>query len=551
VSTFDTILADTPLAKRLARLAELADAQDRLTHAAVIVTTPIPPDWMVALDAEHAVAIVGDAEDHAVILDALRAGAEPDPRVLVLDLRAMATEAALALVSGVIREVAVLGARGDGKSVMAAIAWLLYAHRHHQLGGALPVRVLVPTTSMVEHRDKLCLTLAEPLFRGLYQPHDDEYLWVAALGGVEYVHLILFGVKDTTEQDKLRQAAHGGWFEEAAPAGVEATGGLDEAALGLAVTSLRLPSYHHPVLVTSNYGSESHWSWQRYAVRQVPGTRLIRIPPGERASAADRATWMEALDGRPDLQRRLVLGEPALIVQGEGVLTGVWNAAVHVSREPLAPIRGARTVLGHDFGLRPATVVVQEFRGQLRVLASLCTEYGGTAQHLPGVVLPWVGKHMPWLLGAGAALEHRIDPAGLVGDQGDIESSPERQFRRLMGGSIREGATKWSPRIEPLLDALGRMVGGQPGLIVTPGPDTAVLREACEGKWYFPRRADGQIVRELPEKTHPHSDVGDALCYAVGALLPKRDPKPPGWKPSPALGVMTARDYPHLFGRRR
>jgi hypothetical protein len=151
--------------------------------------------------------------------------------------------------------VAVLGARGDGKSVLGVIAFLLYALRHQALGGALPVRILVPTSTMTEHRDKLCLTLADPLFRGLLRSFDDEHLWVASVGGTEYVHIILFGVKDTTEQDKLRQAAHGMWIEEAAPAGVEASGGLDEAALGIGSTSLRLRSYHHPILVTSNYGS--------------------------------------------------------------------------------------------------------------------------------------------------------------------------------------------------------------------------------------------------------------------------------------------------------
>jgi hypothetical protein len=226
-----------------------------------------------------------------------------------------------------------------------------------------------------------------------------------------------------------------------------------------------------------------------------------------------------------------VLGEPALIVQGQGVLEGVWNAALHVSREPLLPIRGARTVLGHDFGLRPCTVVVQEHRGQCRVLASLVTEYGGTAQHIPGAVLPWLGQHAPWLLHQGAALEHVIDPAGAVGDQGDAHSSPERQIKRLLGGAVHLGPVKWPPRIEPLLAALGRLLNGVPQLLVAPGPDTAVLREACAGKWYYPRRADGQIVRELPEKTHPHSDAGDSLCYALARLAPWREPRsgrPPG-----------------------
>jgi hypothetical protein len=516
MESFTQILADTPLARRLARLQDAVEAADRI-RAVVIVKHGAAPRIVGPLNAADRAAILAGLDGRDPVT-----GQHPDPHVVILTLREGMTEAVALLVGGTVREVCALGARGDGKTVGAAIGRLDYAAEHEARGGQLPVRVLVPTTAMTEHRIKLGPSLRDPLFGGVFRSYDDDHLWIATIGGVEYVHLILFGVNDPSEQDKLRQAAHALWVEEAAPAGVEAATGLTEDALGLGITSLRLPSYHHPVLVTSNYGSESHWSWQRYHVRQHPGTRLVRIAPGEWASAEDRAAWMQALDGRPDLQRRLVAGEPALIVAGEAVLAGVWNPELHVSREPLPVVRGARTMLGHDTGLRPATVVVQEVRGQLRVLAALTTDYGGMAQHIAGAVLPWLGRH-GLLDGHAATLEHRIDPAGMVGDFGNSEESPERIIRRLLRGAVREGPVKWAPRIEPVLAVLGRMVSGQPALVVAPGPDTAVLREACAGRWFYPRRADGTIVRELPEKTHPHSDAGDALCYAVAALAPWRE----------------------------
>jgi hypothetical protein len=262
----------------------------------------------------------GLGADGAAIVAALRAGADPDPDVLVLDLRPGATVAALALVDPLIRETCALGSRGDGKSVGAVIAWLLYAARQRVEGGTWPVRVLVPTESMTAHRDKLCVTLAEALFGGLLRSVDDEHVWIATLGGIEVLHLVLFGVKDPSEQDKLRQAAHGLWIEEAAPAGVEATGGLDEAALGLGITSLRLPSYHHPVLVTSNYGSESHWTWQRYAVRQQPATRLVRFPPGERASAEQRAGGWPRWTAGPTCSVGSCRASPRSSCKGRGCL---------------------------------------------------------------------------------------------------------------------------------------------------------------------------------------------------------------------------------------
>ena len=84
---------------------------------------------------------------------------------------------------------------------------------------------------------------------------------------------------------------------------------------------------------------------------------LVRIPKGERASAADRAAWREALEGRPDLIRRLIDGEPALIVSGQGVLEGVYNPEIHVARGPLAYNPGQALILGHDAGLTPVTVI--------------------------------------------------------------------------------------------------------------------------------------------------------------------------------------------------
>jgi hypothetical protein len=548
---FGPLLGETPLGKRWARVLEQDAAQDRLAGVAVILTTSEPPAWAHVLDAQRAVAFVGPLSDvvRAETVARLQAGSDPESialelRALVLEERAENAKAALAFVSGAVREVAVLGARGDGKSIGGGIKWLLYAERHRAAGGALPVHVLVPSGTFTEHKEKLCRTLVEPLWRGLWQASDGEHVWTAALGGQEYVVLSLFGVEHAAEQDKLRAAAHGLWLEEVVPAAVEASSGLTEDALGLGITSLRRPSYHHPVLITSNYGSEQHWTWQRYAVRQQPGTLLVRIPPGERASAADRATWLQALDGRPDQQRRLVHGEPALIVAGEAVLAGVWNPELHVSRAPLPVIRGARTMLGHDTGLRPATVVVQEHRGQLRVLASLATDYGGMAQHVAREVLPWLDRAGLLRRDAGT-LEHRIDPAGLVGDYSNSDESPEKIIQRLLRGWVREGPSKWPPRIEPLLGVLGRMVGGQPALVVAPGPDTAVLREAAAGRWHYARRADGTLLRDLPEKNHPHSDVGDALCYAVAALAPARE------RPSAPLPRYATSATANPFGDRR
>jgi hypothetical protein len=241
----------------------------------------------------------------------------------------------------------------------------------------------------------------------------------------------------------------------------------------IGATSLRMASYHHPILVTSNYGSESHWSWTRYAVARHPGTQLVRITPGERARAEDRAAWRQALEGRPDLQRRLIDGQPALIVDGQGVLEGLYNPEIHVSRGRLDYIQGNRLLLGHDAGLTPVTVVAQTNGSQVQILAGLASWRAGTEQHLTDLVIPWLARHAP-----EAELEHWVDPSMTTPSQADLALTPVRVIRQKLGGVVREGPVKWEPRRDPLVAMLGRLSGGRPTLVVAPGPDTALLRPA-------------------------------------------------------------------------
>src|SRR4030095_13925923 len=247
---------------------------------------------------------------------------------------------------------------GDGKTVTALVAWILFAHLCREAGGHLPAKVLTMTGTFTEHRARLCPTAREPLWRGGGQDSDDEHAWTFTLGGQAYVTLDLVGIEDLGGLNRARNTAHGLWLEEPAAAGTEAgSAGLSVDALMIGSTSLRLPSYAHPILVTSNLGSESHWTWVRHAVEQHPGDTLVRIPPGERASAKDRAAWREALAGRPDLIRRLIDGEPALIIQEQGVLDTFFNVDLHVATHPLEYIEGQPLILGHDGGLTPVTIV--------------------------------------------------------------------------------------------------------------------------------------------------------------------------------------------------
>ena len=517
--------------QRLENLEERLLAGHRLTTFALILTTQTVPPWAERLDGTRAAVLIGpDQAEQAPVLATLRhdpaatlATLQDDPMasplgasVLVLDLRAAVTEMALAAVSGVYSEVGALGARGDGKSIAGAVTWLLYAHRHRQEGGQLPVRILVASNTFTEHRMKLIRTLEEPLWKGLWQPSHDQHVWTASLGGVAYVILELVGVEDQTGLDRMRQAAHGLWLEEAAPAGTELlSAGLTVDTLLIGGTSLRLPSYHHPILVTSNPGSEAHWTWTRYGIDRHPGTTLVEITPGERASEEFREKERQRLAGRPDLIRRLIDGKPALIVAGQGVLDGAFNPELHVAKAPLPYFPGQPLILGHDGGLTPCTVIAQWSGPQLQILAALASERAGTEQHLRDLVIPWLLTHAPQ-----AELEHHIDPSMATPAQSDLGTSPEKVIRQRLGGRLRDGEVKIQARLDPLLAILGQLTGGRPALVIS--PTCRGLIEACAARWHYERDRSGHVQRDTPVKDHPASDYGDCLCYVVGGAKPWR-----------------------------
>jgi len=147
----------------------------------------------------------------------------------------------------------------------------------------------------------------------------------------------------------------------------------------------------------------------------------FRIPPGERASAEDRAIWANALADRPDLYRKLLLGEPGAVQLGAQVAVG-FNEDFHVSRERLHPVRGEPLFFGVDFGLTPCVTIGQDIHGQIRVYASLACERGGIRQHLEYDVIPWLTRNAPWCLRDASMVLGGYDPSGNTKDARTLSS---------------------------------------------------------------------------------------------------------------------------------
>lgn len=462
------------------------------------------------------------------------------PHTVTLELGPTVAAAVHASATGAAPETCIFGPRGERKTWGALTAMLQHAWLHHQAGHPLPTKWVGVADTFQSHRIKTVRSLEDPRWRGLWRLRQDDHLAVATIGGTELVHLDLFGIEDQGAMDRLRMEMHGLWFEEPAPSAVLVqSSGISEDAWMLGLTSLRLASHCHPALITSNYPDEDHWTWQRFVVRQHPGSAYFRIPPGESASAEQREEWARALEGRPDLLRRLLAGEPGAIAMGPQVAVG-WNSEAHVAREPLVVVRSEVLWMGHDAGHTPTTVIGQPVDGHVHIFAGLVTERAGTKQHLEQTVLPWLARYAPWILRGGEAIYHVYDPNMDTGEQADIDQSPVERLKESLGGVFIPGATSWPGRRDPLLALFNRAVAGRPMLQVSPTADTELLRKALAGRWYYKQTVTGEVLKDLPEKNHPWSDLGDAFCYLIGGIAPSRE-----WDAAPTPRYATSHWNPH------
>lgn len=457
-----------------------------------------------------------------------------------------------AVENGEADEIACYGARGDGKTQGALIAMMLHAVRHDRAGFDLPTIWMGVTDTFESHKQKTIPSSQEPHWEGRWKVYEQNHLAVFRVERKEQVHLSLFGIEDKGATDRVRRAAHGMWFEEAAPTSVMVqSAGISELAWGTGLTSLRLPSYSNPAILTENYPDENHWTWKHWQPGdavvsfhpEFPRRMSIRIPPGERASAEQRQKWMEALKDRPDILRRLLAGQPGTIQLGPQVAVE-FDRSKHASKERVFPIKGEPLVIGQDFGHTPATIIGQPWRGFIRVYASLTIERGGVKQLLEQSVLPWVHTRAPWAL-SGNMIVGRYDPSA-ADEETDIERNPVDLLEKHLPGYWQAGPVSWEARKNLLLPVFNRHAApGVPALVIDP-VDGAGLVKALDGAWYYPQTAAGELRSDQPKKpNHPHEDYGDGFCYFLDGCTESAS------MPRGPVKVETAFDPREIPGRGR
>jgi hypothetical protein len=258
--------------------------------------------------------------------------------------------------------------------------------------------------------------------------------------------------------------------------------------------------------MTLNYPDEDHWTWQRFIVKPRASSAYYRVPPGERASESQRAEWREALAGRPDLLRRLLDGQPGVVMLGQQVALG-FNEDLHVATG-LKPIKGEPLFIGQDGGHTPCTIIGQVWRGHIFVYAALTIDRGGMRQQYETNVLPWLATHAPWAIKAEQMIRGCYDPA-MPDDESDSDRNPMDVCIEMVGGTWEPGPVAWESRKNALITALNKHAS--PGLLslAVDSVGAKPLVQALSGRWYY-----------------PENRIGDAFCYFVCVAMPEVNAKP-------------------------
>jgi hypothetical protein len=450
------------------------------------------------------------------------------------------------------------GTRGDGKTIGVMCGMIAHAQEHQRQGFSLPVPWMGVTDTFTSHKLKTVRSFENPIWRGGWKLSDGDHIAIFFQGTTPMVKVDLFGIEDQGAMDRLRMESCGMWFEEPAPSAVMVQStGIGEHAWELGLTSLRVPSHFHPAVTSENYPDEDHWTWRRprptstpvfahpaqfkqlFEIAEIPWPRefdkypegspvdlcmakngtcqWFRVPAGERASEEDRLSWTRALAGRKDLLRRLILGQPGVIMLGDQVAQG-FSLDDHVAKERLLPWPGQPIYFGFDFGHTPTCVMAQEQRGQIRVLAGLHLMGAGIMQLMDDLVLPFLSRYAPWvrrnpqdlaLIGYDPSQGSMENPKG---SEADIENSALQAIQRVLDGWFESGPIDWAIRKDALVKVLDR----HPKNFQLDPEYCQDLASALAGRWYYAKSHAGDLRSDKPKKpNHPYEDLGDALIYCL------------------------------------
>lgn len=198
------------------------------------------------------------------------------------------------------------------------------------------------------------------------------------------------------------------------------------------------------------------------------------------------------------------MGKYGIFVPGKKVYPQ-YNDDIHsvnkIDFNPDYPI-----LFSFDGGFTPACLISQMIGGQLRAIHEFTTDRMYLEEFAANIVAPFRNSKL-----SGYTYETTGDPA--------INEREEEALKNLGFDLVKAQTNKIEERVQAQTEYLNKMVSGQPAFIVSQ-EGCPELRAGFNGEYGFKEirhinESGKPDYKEIPNKTHPTSDIHDCGQYAA------------------------------------
>jgi hypothetical protein len=223
--------------------------------------------------------------------------------------------------------------------------------------------------------------------------------------------------------------------------------------------------------------------------------------------------YYERLADNPnrDWVRRYVECEYGEDPSGVAVFRDCFRRNFHTV-DHLDPVMGKTIIIGQDFGRSPCSLICQpDFRGRLLVLEEVLAEDIGLETHVARSLKPALYSDRY----AGHLFAAVGDPSG-VAKGNFLEEDSFDVLRRLGIPAFPAPTNAIESRLAAVEQLLFQQRDGGPAVVIDRSRCPMLVR-ALNGAYRYERNQAG-LTKPLPEKSHPASDLADALQYVCLVL---------------------------------
>jgi len=364
-----------------------------------------------------------------------------------------------------------------------------------------------------------CLKTINEMLRGLATYHVSDQTVKIKFGDIESEWILLPLDSPENVQRLLSLDLTGAWLSEVRELPVR-------ILLDVFSRCGRYPSQMHGgwtwkgvISETNSFSEDSDWNKVleegELDGKPTPDTWDYFVQPGAREPNAENRehigkNYYEDLieTNSPEWVEQYVDNIVAPSLSGEAVFRHSFRSSFHIAQQELQPVPSTMLLAGFDYGRNPSVVLTQmDPRGRLLVLDEIYASNMGVEQFVQTQLRPVLSQPKYARLPIGIC----GDPSGIARSQIGEESVYAALKR--MGLSAQPAPTNdIAPRLRAVEKWLLQQREGAGAILFS--PTCATLIRAMQSKYRYAKKKDGEL-QPKPDKTHPWSDICDALQYAV------------------------------------